>query len=216
MGTKIRLLGAALGADCCSRNAAHAQQYRRIAADRRRDVAASAAASRALRRSGDHRRGYRAFARAILAGYSVASGRDAGHQHLFGGTNGTERHGRSARLRRIRAIQRPHSGERPALPGFRFARLRFSTIPLNSIERIEITRGNSGTVLYGDGAIGGVINIVTKTASAAPFAGRVEGAIGSLRISRGPHLAAASSGPWSTSRLRQHCRLVRLSPEQRH
>ena len=42
----------------------------------------------------------------------------------------------------------------------------FSSIPLNSIERIEITRGNSGTVLYGDGAIGGVINIVTKKGSA--------------------------------------------------
>src|SRR5262249_532714 len=55
----------------------------------------------------------------------------------------------------------------------------FSQIPINSIERIEIPRGMSGTVLYGDGAIGGVINIVTKTASGAPFSGRVEGAAGS-------------------------------------
>lgn len=39
----------------------------------------------------------------------------------------------------------------------------FSAIPLNGIERIEITRGNSGAVLYGDGAVGGVINIITKT-----------------------------------------------------
>ena len=38
-----------------------------------------------------------------------------------------------------------------------------STIPRDSIERIEITRGNSGAVLYGDGAVGGVINIITKT-----------------------------------------------------
>ncbi|HEX3710745.1 MAG TPA: TonB-dependent receptor [Pseudolabrys sp.] len=75
----------------------------------------------------------------------------------------------------------------------------FSTIPLNSIQRIEITRGNSGAVLYGDGAIGGVINIVTKTAAAAPFAGRVEGAVGSYGFREGRVSAAASSGPWSFS-----------------
>jgi iron complex outermembrane receptor protein len=37
-------------------------------------------------------------------------------------------------------------------------------IPLDSIDHIEVTRGNSGGVLYGDGAEGGVINIVTKAA----------------------------------------------------
>ncbi|WP_038387915.1 TonB-dependent receptor, partial [Bradyrhizobium elkanii] len=36
-----------------------------------------------------------------------------------------------------------------------------TTIPLDSIERIEITRGNSGAVLYGDNAVGGVVNIIT-------------------------------------------------------
>ncbi len=36
----------------------------------------------------------------------------------------------------------------------------WSAIPLEAIERIEIMRG-SGTVLYGDGATGGVINIIT-------------------------------------------------------
>ncbi len=36
----------------------------------------------------------------------------------------------------------------------------WSSIPLESVERIEIIRG-SGTVLYGDGATGGVINIIT-------------------------------------------------------
>ena len=37
----------------------------------------------------------------------------------------------------------------------------FGAIPLQSIERIEITR-NSGAVLYGDGAVGGAINIITR------------------------------------------------------
>ena len=36
-----------------------------------------------------------------------------------------------------------------------------SSISLNQIERIEVVRG-SGGVLYGDGAVGGVVNIVTK------------------------------------------------------
>lgn len=36
-----------------------------------------------------------------------------------------------------------------------------STIPIDSVERIEITRGGA-SVLYGDGATGGVINIVTR------------------------------------------------------
>jgi len=42
---------------------------------------------------------------------------------------------------------------------------RLSSVPLNSIERIEILRG-SGAVLYGGGANGGVINIITKRAAA--------------------------------------------------
>src|SRR5581483_5368051 len=75
----------------------------------------------------------------------------------------------------------------------------FSAIPLNSIERIEITRGNSGAVLYGDGAVGGVINIVTKTTAPAPFGGRVEAAVGSYGYQEGRVSTFASSGPWSAS-----------------
>jgi len=37
----------------------------------------------------------------------------------------------------------------------------FSTIPLESIERIEVIRGG-GTTLYGSDAVGGVVNILTK------------------------------------------------------
>jgi iron complex outermembrane receptor protein len=73
----------------------------------------------------------------------------------------------------------------------------FSAIPLNSIERIEITRGNSGTVLYGDGAIGGVINIVLKKGSSSAATNRVEAFGGSFQYWEGRASAAVTSGPWS-------------------
>jgi iron complex outermembrane receptor protein len=44
--------------------------------------------------------------------------------------------------------------------------LSWSTIPLGSIQRIEIMRG-SGTILYGDRATGGVINIITDKSGRA-------------------------------------------------
>ena len=40
--------------------------------------------------------------------------------------------------------------------------VQWSSVPLSSIERIEILRG-TGSVLYGDGASAGVINIVTRS-----------------------------------------------------
>jgi iron complex outermembrane receptor protein len=49
---------------------------------------------------------------------------------------------------------------------------RLSYIPLDQVERIEIQRGAS-SVLYGNGAVGGVINIITKSTGAdseKPFA----------------------------------------------
>lgn len=74
-----------------------------------------------------------------------------------------------------------------------------STIPRDSIERIEITRGNSGAVLYGDGAVGGVINIVTKTgADKAPTA-RVEAGFGSYKQREVNASAATSHGPFAVS-----------------
>jgi len=46
----------------------------------------------------------------------------------------------------------------------------FSAIPLESIARIEIIRG-AGGVLYGDGAVGGTINIITKQPGRAGTSG---------------------------------------------
>lgn len=42
-----------------------------------------------------------------------------------------------------------------------------SSIPLDQIERIEIMRG-AGSVVYGDGAVGGVVNIITKKGDSEP------------------------------------------------
>jgi iron complex outermembrane recepter protein len=120
-------------------------------------------------------------------------------EHLFSGTNGSRD---AVDLRGFGAFASSNvlilvNGRR--YQDFDLQGFDFSSIPVNSIARIEITRGNSGTVLYGDGAVGGVINIVTKTGSAAPIAGRIEGAFGSFNYKEGRGSVSASSGPWSAS-----------------
>ncbi|MCX5687165.1 MAG: TonB-dependent receptor [Candidatus Omnitrophica bacterium] len=52
-------------------------------------------------------------------------------------------------------------------------------IPVESIERIEVVRG-AGSVLYGDNAVGGVINIITKK-GAGKFSGRIGTMMGSYK-----------------------------------
>jgi iron complex outermembrane receptor protein len=73
----------------------------------------------------------------------------------------------------------------------------FSSIPVESIERIEIMRGNSGAVLYGDGAVGGVINIVTKSGAAPGTAGTAEIAAGSYDHREASASVTHRSGPLS-------------------
>ncbi|MGE3987921.1 MAG: TonB-dependent receptor [Pseudorhodoplanes sp.] len=74
-----------------------------------------------------------------------------------------------------------------------------AALPRESIERIEITRGNSGAVLYGDGAVGGVINIITKTGVGTKPGARIDGGFGSFNYREGNLSAWGSNGAWSGS-----------------
>ena len=102
-------------------------------------------------------------------------------QNLYGGVNGTNA---TVDLRGFGAAATPNTlvlvnGRR--LNDVDLAGVDFGAIPRASIERIEITRGNSGAVLYGDGAVGGVINIVTRNGFNEKPGSRAEVALGSFR-----------------------------------
>jgi iron complex outermembrane receptor protein len=56
--------------------------------------------------------------------------------------------------------------------------VKWSSIPLSAVERIEILPG-SGAVLYGSGATGGVINIVTRRPRAGDRSAEAQGGLGS-------------------------------------
>ena len=119
---------------------------------------------------------------------------------LYGGVNGVKT---SVDLRGFGAFATSNSlvlinGRR--LNDIDMAGVDFSTIPRDSIERIEITRGNSGAVLYGDNAVGGVINIVLKNGvGGPPVAIRAEAGVGSFNSRMAAVSASTNYGPWSTS-----------------
>jgi iron complex outermembrane receptor protein len=67
----------------------------------------------------------------------------------------------------------------------------WTQIPLDRVERIEIVRG-AGSVLYGDNAVGGVINIITKKPE-KPFSADAEVVGGSYGYNKE---SASVSGKW--------------------
>ncbi|MFT7682794.1 MAG: iron complex outermembrane receptor protein [Moritella dasanensis] len=70
-----------------------------------------------------------------------------------------------------------------------------SAIPLNQIERIEILNGSAG-VLYGDQAVGGVINIITKAPDSV--GGNVQLSGGSFNTYEGQaSISAAINDKWN-------------------
>ena len=71
----------------------------------------------------------------------------------------------------------------------------WTQIPLDQIERIEVVRG-AGSVLYGDNAVGGVINIITKKPE-KPFSGNVEGSVGSYHFNKENGSVSGKWGPLS-------------------
>lgn len=80
---------------------------------------------------------------------------------------------------------------------------RLSAIPIDSIERIEILRG-AGAVLYGGGATGGTINIITRSPVTQGVSGNVLALAGSygLRDARGS--VQVGNGTWGVRLNAQH------------
>lgn len=120
-------------------------------------------------------------------------------KNLFGGVNGANA---SVDLRGFGAAATPNTlilvnGRR--LNDVDLSAVDLGALPLDGIERIEITRGNAAAVLYGDGAVGGVINIVTKNGFNQPATSSVETAMGSFGYKEAKVSASRAVGPTAFS-----------------
>jgi len=120
-------------------------------------------------------------------------------QELYGGTNGAGQtidirgFGEAATANTLILI----NGRR--LTDLDLAAVDFSSIPRDGIDRIEITRGNIGGVLYGGGAQGGTINIVTKSNIQSGTHANLKGGYGSDRFREVNFSATHKAGGYSVS-----------------
>jgi iron complex outermembrane recepter protein len=73
--------------------------------------------------------------------------------------------------------------------------VKWSSIPLSSVERIEIVRG-SGAVQYGDGAVAGVVNIITRSPTGSGNSATVGARYGSLDTREGKVNATLIQGAY--------------------
>ncbi|MFH0918044.1 MAG: TonB-dependent receptor, partial [Candidatus Omnitrophota bacterium] len=60
----------------------------------------------------------------------------------------------------------------------------WTQIPLDQIEKIEVLKGGFGSVLYGDNAVSGVINIITKRGGDKPISVELTGEYGSYAMNK--------------------------------
>ena len=80
--------------------------------------------------------------------------------------------------------------------------LKLSTMlpfPLKASSGSKSRAATAAAVLYGDGAVGGVINIITKNGVQLPPSARIDGAFGSYKYREGNVSASTSSGPFAAS-----------------
>ena len=71
----------------------------------------------------------------------------------------------------------------------------WTLIPLDRVERIEVVRGGSSSIFYGDNASGGVINIITKKGDKTAYGADVRGEAMTRSVPAHTHKGRKSASP---------------------